>query len=447
MIKTSICSATAMLAVNLLLTACGGGGGGGASKPPPVVHSGGNLLALGVGVDANRNVYLGGYTDGGLDGNTLIGQHDLFVVKYNAAGNKVWTREFGAPGANAYVYALAVDAQGNAYVAGNTDAGLDGNSLIGVRDAFLTKYDTAGNRIRTIEIGAVGQQVNIYSMAVDSNGNVYAAGQTSGGLDGNGETGSTDLFYMEFDSAGNKLRTRQLGVTGVKTLATGIAVDGNGNVFMTGETLGGLDGNSLVGAVDMFATAYDANGNRLWTRQYGAPGSRTFGNKVALDKSGNILVVGTTDGALDGNSLTGTQDMFLMSYDATGTRLRTKQLGVAGKDTSGDGICVDLTGTIYVVGSTSGGLDGNAVTGRLDAFITRYDSTGNKLHTTQFGAPSSVVGITGGAIDTMNNLHIAGLTSGALDGNAFVGIEDIFYMMFDSSGNKVRTKELGIPVI
>jgi hypothetical protein len=97
---------------------------------------------------------------------------------------------------------------------------------------------------------------------VDSGGNVYVTGYTNGGLDGNTLTGAYDFFLTKYDSSGNKVFTKQLGVAGAETYATGVAVDSGDDVYVTGYTNGGLDGNTLTGAYDFFLTKYDSSGNK-----------------------------------------------------------------------------------------------------------------------------------------------------------------------------------------
>ena len=89
-------------------------------------------------------MYTSGYTNGGIDGNTLTGTNDFFVTKYDSSGVKQYTRQLGAAGQNTYGYSVATDASGNVYVAGDTSGGLDGNTLTGTYDFFVTKYDSSG---------------------------------------------------------------------------------------------------------------------------------------------------------------------------------------------------------------------------------------------------------------------------------------------------------------
>jgi hypothetical protein len=337
--------------------------------------------ARGVAADSSGNVYVTGSTTGGLDGNTLTGTYDLFLIKYDSLGNKVFIKQLGVVGAYTYANGVATDLDGNVYVTGYTNGGLDGNTLAGKYDFFLTKYDSSGNRAFTKQLGVAGP-TNTYAtgVAADSGGNVYVTGYTNGGLDGNTLAGKYDFFLTKYDSSGNRVFTKQLGVAGpTNTYATGVAVDSGGNVYVTGSTNGGLDGNTLAGKYDLFLIKYDSSGNRVFTKQLGVAGAtNTYATGVAVDSGGNAYVTGYTNGGLDGNTLTGIYDFFLTKYDSSGNEAFTKQLGVAGAETYANGVAVDPGSNAYVTGYTNGGLDGNTLTGTYDLFLTRYDSSGEK---------------------------------------------------------------------
>ena len=133
----------------VMLASCGGGGGGGGGVPPWIGTkqlgvAGKETRGRFVTTDANGNVYVAGSTFDGLDGNTLTGNYDLFVTKYNSSGVKQYTRQLGVAGQYTLGISVATDANGNVYVAGSTFGGLDGNTLIGTRDFFVTKYDSSG---------------------------------------------------------------------------------------------------------------------------------------------------------------------------------------------------------------------------------------------------------------------------------------------------------------
>ena len=84
-----------------------------------------------------------GYTAGGLDGNTNAGNADIFVVKYNSSGTKQWTKQLGTSSSD-IAYGVATDSSGNVYVTGFTGGGLDGNTSAGDNDVFVVKYNSDG---------------------------------------------------------------------------------------------------------------------------------------------------------------------------------------------------------------------------------------------------------------------------------------------------------------
>ena len=100
---------------------------------------------------------------------------------------------------------------------------------------------------------------NAYGVATDSSGNVYVTGNTNGGLDGNTSAGSWDLFVVKYNSSGTKQWTKQLG-TSSTDWAKGVATDSSGNVYVAGYTAGGLDGNTSAGGLDLFVVKYNSDG-------------------------------------------------------------------------------------------------------------------------------------------------------------------------------------------
>jgi len=222
-------------------------------------------------------------------------------------------------------------------------------------------------------------------VATDSSGNVYVTGGTKGGLDGNTSAGNTDLFVVKYNSSGTKEWTKQLGSSG-RDSANGITIDSSGNVYVTGVTFGGLDWNTSAGANDLFVVKYNSSGTKEWTEQLGSASTDTA-NGVATDSSGNVYLAGVTYGGLDGNSNEDNADLFVVKYNSSGTKQWTKQLGTSSTDLA-DGVATDSSGNVYVVGYTYGGLDGNTNTGASDLFVVKYNSSGTKQWTKQLGSSS-----------------------------------------------------------
>ena len=98
---------------------------------------------------------------------------------------------------------------------------------------------------------------------------------------------------------------------------------------------------------------------------------------VAVDSSGNSYVTGFTDGGLDGNSSSGKLDFFLTKYNSSGTKEWTIQEGSSGNDEA-HGVAVDSSDNIYVAGYTDKKFHGNNNSGRYDIFLVKYNSSGTK---------------------------------------------------------------------
>ena len=211
----------------------------------------------GVTVDSSNNLYVTGWTSGGLDGNTSSGNPDLFLVKYNSSGVKQWTQQLGTS-ANDRGYGVTVDSSNNIHVTGWTNGGLDGNTNSGGRDLFLVKYYDNGTKQWTQQLGTSSDDSG-YGVTVDSSNNLYVTGYTAGGLDGNTNSGGNDLFLVKYNSSGTKQWTQQLG-TSSDDSGYGVTVDSSDNIYLTGWTNGGLDGNTNSGDWDIFLVMYNSSG-------------------------------------------------------------------------------------------------------------------------------------------------------------------------------------------
>ena len=95
------------------------------------------------------------------------------------------------------------------------------------------------------------------------------SGDTYGRLDGNTSAGNADLFVVKYNSSGTKQWTKQLGTSSTDT-ANGVATDSSGNVYVAGGTYGGLDGNTSAGVNDLFIVKYNSSGAKQWTKQLGS---------------------------------------------------------------------------------------------------------------------------------------------------------------------------------
>ena len=120
----------------------------------------------------------------------------------------------------------------------------------------------------------------------------YISGSTSGILGGT-NAGGLDAYLRKYDSAGNELWTRQFGTTSPDDFANSVAVDSLGGVYIGGYTSGDLGGTNHGGESDAYLRKYDSAGNELWTRQFGSF-TTDYGRSVAVDSVGSVVITGYT---------------------------------------------------------------------------------------------------------------------------------------------------------
>jgi uncharacterized delta-60 repeat protein len=409
--------------------------------------------AQGLAVDSSDNIYVAGFTNGGLDGNTSSGKHDILLVKYNSGGSKQWLQQFGSSN-NDMGLEVNVDSKGNIYVTGYTEGGLDGKTNSGERDIFLVKYNSSGTKQWTQQLGTpTFEEGN--GVAVDSSDNIYVSGWTRGKLDT--YAGGDDAILVKYNSSGTKQWTRQFGapsfleksqynsssqMTTSEDKGIGVAVDSSGNIYVTGNTEGGMDGNTNSGKNDIFLVKYNSSGTKQWVKQLEGS-SKSFDNAqgLAVDSSDNIYVAGFTNGGLDGNTSSGKHDILLVKYNSTGTKQWLQQFG-SSKNDMGLEVTVDSSDNIYITGYTEGGLDGKTNSGERDIFLVKYNSSGTKQWTQQLGTPTFEEA-NGVAVDSSDNIYVTGWTRGKLD--IYSGGDDTILVKYNSSGTKQWTRQFGAP--
>ncbi len=392
----------------------------------------------GLGIDADGNIYVAGSTHGDLDGNVNAGLIDAFVTKYNSAGTLQWTRQIGST-QNDIVTSLAIDQSGNSYVTGYTNGTVfDGHTSAGERDVFLIKYDSAGTVLWSRLTGTTGDDYG-GGVAVDNTGNVFICGSISGGIDGQAFAnqylpGFRDIFLTKYDSAGTKQWTRLTG-TIWDEVAQSCAVDSVGNVYILGITFEPQDPKILLpGYPNIMVIKYNNAGTWQWTvKEVNLNNDDASG--IAVDGTGNVYVVGHTYSDLSTdptNTNAGQSDAVIIKYDSDGTKQWARLLGSSALD-YGYGIKVTSAGAVYVTGMTEGALDGNASAGGRDIYIAKYNTDGLQQWVKQLGTGQE----DGGqaiALDANENVYISGYTYGNLDGNlnAGSGTDDYFIIKYKS---------------
>lgn len=342
-----------------------------------------------------------------------------------------WIRQFGT-GSSDIARSLAIDSAGNVLVAGNTRGALAGVNA-GSSDGFIKKYDSAGEVLWIQQFGSSSADV-ARAVAVDSSDAVLIAGNSFGDLAAS-SAGSSDAFVKKYDTNGVLLWAQQFG-TAAADLAYALAVDDADNVIIAGSTRGGLEGRNA-GQSDAFVRKYDANGILMWTRQFGSSENDRV-SALAVDSSGNIVLAGWTEGALEATNA-GEEDVFLRKYAGDGTLLWTRQFGTPRRDIA-RAIAVDAAEAIVIVGRTMGSLEGSKA-GSNDAFVRKYSKDGRILWTRQFGSSASEIAHAV-AVDHTGNILIAGQTSGIL-GDQNAGDTDVFVREYSAAGEQLWTSQLG----
>jgi Ca2+-binding RTX toxin-like protein len=400
--------------------------------------------ANGISIDDDNNIYVTGFTYGDFSGNDNLGVWDAFITKYDASGNKVWAKQFGSS-TNDYATAIYTDIAGNSYITGYTFGVVSGTKTAGVSDVFVAKYDANGNQIWIDQFGSSSSD-NANGVTIDSSGNVYVVGYTASTLPGNTKLGVNDAFITKYNASGDIVWIKQFG-SSVSDIAYGVSTDTSGSIYVVGQTYGALAGNSSLGSTDGILAKYDGNGTQNWIRQFGSSNSDNA-RTVTTDISGNIYVAGDTYGSLSGYTNLGSNDGFLIKYNASGTQLWAKQFGSSGSDNI-NSIRIDKTGNIYVAGYTSGSLPGNNSSGSNDAFVAGFDTEGNLLDLSN-DLPLVSVSLNYGSLseNVPNNFVYtfsrSGLTTNALTVNFTIGGTAIFNTDYVQTGATSFTGTQGV---
>jgi hypothetical protein len=319
----------------------------------------------GIAYDHKGAVLVSGSTTGALGG-PYQGATDAYAGKFDAAGQELYIRQFGTTAYDAS-NDVATDTEGNIFVAGSTAGAIDGTSA-GNFDAFLRKYNSAGELQWSKQFGtSTGDTAN--GVVADAAGNVWVTGQTDGALDGQSQ-GARDSFVRKYDTAGNIVWRKQWG-TSIWDVSQAITTDPFDNAYITGFNIPGFVSTDLE---NFFVTKFDAEGNVAWTRTQGGP-LLDQSIELTTDAVGNVYVTGVTKNQL-GDTQFGSGDIFVAKYDPSGTLLWTKQYGTSLNE-SGSGIQVDASGNIFVGGSAANNPDGGPITAS-QGIVLSLDANGNE---------------------------------------------------------------------
>ena len=347
--------------------------------------------ANGIAIASDGAIYIVGSVSGPTDGQGHSGDFDAFITKLSADGTRAWTRLVGSSSAE-FGAAITIGLDGSIYIAGTTSGAgsLDGvaRNLSSYSDAFVTKFSSDGTKVWTRLISSEGFD-QAYALTTGSDGFIYVAGGTDGSLGGQTNSGGGDAFLTKVAADGSLIWTRTLG-TGDSVYATALTNASDGSVYVAGHARGNLDGLSSNGSYDAFIANYNSNGVKAWTRTLGASaGDGAYGLATASD--GSIFVAGLANGVLDGQASAGNNDVFVARYNADGTKVWTKQFGSSNHDQA-NAVFAGSSGAIYVAGSAGGNLNGETGFGSWsssDAFAVKLSQTTTTNNASQSSSSAS----------------------------------------------------------
>jgi hypothetical protein len=326
----------------------------------------GSDLAIAMAVDGSGNVFV---TGSSYDTN---GYPDFATIKYSNTGASLWTNYYNGP-ANGYDQAesVAVDGNGNVFVAGESDGGASSF------DYATIKYSSAGTALWTNRYDRANYSDYGVAMVMDGSGNVFVMG-TSGLLL---YSGAGVPLWTNYDAVGSLM-----------------AVDGGGNLLLTGSSTTGGSG------VDYVTHKYSAAGVPLWTNGYNGPG--TYDDRpaaMAVDGSGNVFVTGSSPS--QGVWYYQANAFATIKYSGDGAPLWTNRFqGPQNWDARANAIAVDAGGNVVVTGQSYGNGFVNS-----DFATIKYSPAGTVLWTNSYSATASgfdralVV-----AVDASGNVFVAG---------------------------------------
>lgn len=407
--------------------------------------------------DASDNLYVAGTTTsfdfpvlGGLL-HQLPGFRACFVTKLDpTASRPLYSTYLG--GGDDRCHGMTVDGPGNVYLTGTTASAnfpiTPGAPQIaaggGGGDAFVSKIGPDGSQLLySTYVGGSGNDIG-RSIAIDGAGGVWISGVTTSpnfprkSAFQSQFRGGTDAFLTRIDTTKGGLDSVVFStyfggsgadggnfVSGVLTADGAVAVDGNGNAFLTGSTTS-IDLTLLAaiqpqfqGVTDAFIAKFSPTGGLLFSTYFGgSAGDATYG--AATDTVGNVYVAGKTDSFdFPFFPLFSTGTAFVTKLDPLGRLVYSSRIG-GSLDDSAQAIFVDPFGRAHITGRTNSpdlplsqpvqGFSG----GTSDAFVTVLGPSGAFIEvSTYLGGTGADVGA-GIFADRFGIIHVAGVT-GSLD--------------------------------
>src|SRR6185437_5203698 len=354
------------------------------------------------------------------------GQQDAYLTKYDSAGNVLWTRMLGSAG-TANATGLALDPTGGVVITGSTTADLTTSSIAdGNTDTFVARYDSLGNQTWLKQLQTLNSN-QAAAVSVDASGNVYIGGQVTGVI-GSGQTqdGGTDAYVAKLDHKGNIVYEQQFGTAANDTVAA-TATASDGSLYVASVQ----NGHAIVAK---YANG-DATSAPVWQQDLGD--LQNGGGIGGLAVSGNqVYVSGTTqNGSLTAggaasvaNASTGGSDAFVFNLTDQGATAAANYVSYVGTAASekGGAVTVGSDGTVYLTGSTTGTFAGQTrnIASVSNSFAASLAANGTVNWTRQYGGLDGISSGAGIAVDPNGSsvLDALGLPRGIVNPNQSVDL-------------------------
>jgi gliding motility-associated-like protein len=411
-----------------------------------------------VTVDVSGNVYSTGYFHDYVDFDpgpgvfTLSAVNDTygFISKLDQNRNFIWAKKI--EGSNVHGLSIKTDVGGNVFIFGSygsridLDPGpavLDGNTT---HNIFLIKLNSAGDFIWGKTLGPCNVFNVPFNIALDASGNVYISGNYGPQMDfdpGPGVytlttvDGSIDIFVLKLDTNGAFVWAKSFGSKSPFDEGNAIAVDGVGNVYLTGVFTDVVDfdpgpgvNNITVDNWTAFILKLNTQGEFEWVKHMAAISRVTAGHSIAADQLGNVFFGGVFTGG-------GPTDFFICKLDVAGNFIWTKMLGGAAPEEI-KGIALDASGNVYATGSfyiTADFDPGPSIynltaAGEKDVFIVKLDTQGNFVWAKSAGGSLNDYG-TAIVIDGAGSVYTIGAFEAVADFDPGPGIANLSSLGFD----------------
>ena len=360
----------------------------------------------------------------------------------------VWARTVSVAPTDSSFNGVAIDTSGNIYAAGSqfgtgtyTFGSQSTNGSNAGNNSALVKYDAVGNVqwARTVQASA-GNSV-FKAVAVDTTGNIYAAGfqnnsstfTYTAGITATGNCAGNNLALVKYNSTGTGVWARTVAACGSAAQANAVATDASGNVYVAGFQVGtatyGYGGQNATGTStfnNVVVVKYNPSGTPLWARSLAGGSNNAQFNALAVDNTGNVYAAGYQSGAgtytygsQAATATAGGTNAVLVKYDSAGTALWATTVSAGAAASQFLALATDLSGNVFAVGFQTGTgsftYGGQSITGGspgTNITLVKYNAAGTVLAATTLASGSGNSQFNSVAIDLSGNIFAAGFQAG-----------------------------------